>query len=75
MACDLSAAPSKRSKRCPYDRKYIVKFHLDGKEKILSLYLPLCRDAPTLFGLDDSLQALISFFRTNKHSRKVLKNG
>lgn len=39
------------------------------------LYRPVCLEAPTLFGLDDSLHAPINFFRINKHSRNVVKNG
>lgn len=32
-------------------------------------------EAPTRFGEEDSLQASMSFFRMNRHSRKVVKNG
>lgn len=39
------------------------------------IYLPICREAPTLRGLEDSLQASINFLRMNKHSRNVEKNG
>lgn len=40
-----------------------------------TLSRPACREAPTLFGLDDSLHAPISFFRMKSVSRNVLKNG
>lgn len=37
--------------------------------------LSICLDAPTRRGLEDSLHASINFFRINRHSRNVEKNG
>lgn len=42
---------------------------------VQTLSLAGCLEAPTRFGLDDSLHASISFFRMYKHSRNVEKNG
>ena len=44
-------------------------------KRITPAYLPSCFEAPTLRGLADSLQASMSFFRMNRHSRNVEKNG
>jgi hypothetical protein len=40
-----------------------------------TLSLGICLDPPTRLGLEDSLQASISFFKMNKHSRNMVKKG
>lgn len=60
--------------RMLYTCIYVHKIWYDIMD-ILENYRGVCRDAPTLFGLDASLHASMIFFKMNKHSRNFEKNG
>uniref|UniRef100_A0A182QNJ5 Uncharacterized protein n=1 Tax=Anopheles farauti TaxID=69004 RepID=A0A182QNJ5_9DIPT len=58
-----------------FDLLHVVQDDGAGRLRRLTLSRTDGRAAPTRFGLHDSLQASISRFRMNRHSRKIDRNG
>lgn len=71
----LSADPSTQSIHCHWFFKNHRISEAVENSWNQEAYRVLNRDAPTLFGLDDSLHASTNFFKMKSVSRNVLKNG
>lgn len=73
--CCVSRLSSYHTPYCIPKLKIDYATSIFMRGRLLNRYLPSCFEPPTLLGLDDSLQASMSFFSINKHSRNNVKNG